>query len=188
MLVYPPSPLLSTSKIRGNAFLLVKPHPHPTPLNPTLLWLGHYGIKLYKCLQELNTIYRYNYQFVSVRFEFQCYSRFFTSIIIWRSHHYRWMAANFDLYKAHMASEQGGFLNMPQPLRHWLTVYIGHLRDPWHSHPIPSVWHWSCHYLFYLFLRLKSVVGGIRIPNLLLAGRTLLSLWQRSTPAAVNHQ
>ena len=20
--------------------------------------------------------------------------------------------------------------------------------DPWHSHPIPSVWQWSCHYLF----------------------------------------
>ena len=41
--------------------------------------------------------------------------------------------------------------------------------DPWHSHPFPSVWHWSCHYLF---LRLKSVAAGIQTPNLPLAGRT----------------
>ena len=43
--------------------------------------------------------------------------------------------------------------------------------DPWHSsHLLPSVWQWSCHNLF---LRLRSVAAGIRIPNLPLAGRTL---------------
>ena len=35
--------------------------------------------------------------------------------------------------------------------------------DPWHSDLMPSVWQWSCHYLF---LRHRSVATGIRIPNL----------------------
>ena len=33
--------------------------------------------------------------------------------------------------------------------------------DPWHSHLLPSVWQWSCHYLF---LRLRSVANGDRTP------------------------
>ena len=33
--------------------------------------------------------------------------------------------------------------------------------DPWHSHLFPSVWQWSCHYLF---LRLRSVATGDRTP------------------------
>ena len=33
--------------------------------------------------------------------------------------------------------------------------------DPWHSHLLPSVWRWSCHYLF---LRLRSVATGDRTP------------------------
>ena len=43
-------------------------------------------------------------------------------------------------------------------------------KDPWHSHLLPSVWQWSCHYMF---LRLRSVAAGIRTPNLPLARRTL---------------
>ena len=31
--------------------------------------------------------------------------------------------------------------------------------DPWHSNLLPSVWQWSCHYLF---LRLRSVATGDR--------------------------
>ena len=42
--------------------------------------------------------------------------------------------------------------------------------DPWHSHLLPSVWQWSCHYLI---LRLRAVAVGMRIPNLPLARRTL---------------
>ena len=34
--------------------------------------------------------------------------------------------------------------------------------DPWHSHLLLRVWLWSCHYLF---LRLRSVMVGIRTPN-----------------------
>ena len=39
--------------------------------------------------------------------------------------------------------------------------------DPCHSHLLPSVSQWSCHYLF---LRLRSVAAGIQTPNLPLAG------------------
>ena len=42
--------------------------------------------------------------------------------------------------------------------------------DPRHLHLFPSVWQWSCHYLF---LRLRIVAAGIRTPNLLFAGLTL---------------
>ena len=31
--------------------------------------------------------------------------------------------------------------------------------DPWHSYLVPSVWQWSCHYLF---IRLSSVTAEIR--------------------------
>ena len=42
--------------------------------------------------------------------------------------------------------------------------------DPSHSHLLPSVWQWSCHYLF---LRLRSFTAIIRTPDLPLAERTL---------------
>ena len=34
--------------------------------------------------------------------------------------------------------------------------------EPWHLHLLPSVWQWSCHYIF---LQLMPVVAGIRTPN-----------------------
>ena len=40
----------------------------------------------------------------------------------------------------------------------------------WHSHLLPSIWQWSCHYLF---LWPKSDAAGIRTSNLLLGGPTL---------------
>ena len=42
--------------------------------------------------------------------------------------------------------------------------------DPWHSHLLPNVKEWSCHYLF---LRRMPVTAGIRPTNLSLAGPTL---------------
>ena len=60
---------------------------------------------------------------------------------IWRSHHYRWMAANFYLNKAHMAIEQWQFFSVPRLMLHGSSVYNGHLWDPWHSHQIPSFRH-----------------------------------------------
>ena len=50
--------------------------------------------------------------------------------LIWRRHHCRRRAANFDLCSALMAIEQWGFHNFPHPLRHGPTVYNGHLRGP----------------------------------------------------------
>ena len=41
---------------------------------------------------------------------------------------------------------------------------------PWHLHLLPSLFQWSCHYLF---LWLGSVAAGNRTPNLPLAGPTL---------------
>ena len=35
-------------------------------------------------------------------------------------------------------------------------------KDPWHSHLLPSVWQWNCHYLF---LRLGSVRLGFQQPT-----------------------
>ena len=42
--------------------------------------------------------------------------------------------------------------------------------DSWHSHLLPSVWHWSCHYLYGRF---GSFADGIWTLNLPLARRTL---------------
>ena len=66
--------------------------------------------------------------------------------LIWRRHHYRWRAANFDLCSALMAIEQWGFFSLPHLLWHGASVYNGHLRGP--MTVLPSVWQWSCRYLF----------------------------------------
>ena len=50
--------------------------------------------------------------------------------LIWRRHHYRWRAANFDLCSALMAVEQWGFFSVPHLLWHRASVYNGHLRGP----------------------------------------------------------
>ena len=52
---------------------------------------------------------------------------------------------------------------------HPFTIVIS--EDPWHSHLLPSVWQWGCHYLFYW---LNSVAAGILTPNIPLVGRTPL--------------
>ena len=49
---------------------------------------------------------------------------------IWKRHHYRWRAANFDLCSALMAIEQWGFFSVPHLLWHGAPVYNGHLRGP----------------------------------------------------------
>ena len=49
---------------------------------------------------------------------------------IWRRHHCRWRAANFDLCSALMAIEQWGFFSVPHLLWHGASIYDGHLRGP----------------------------------------------------------
>ena len=75
--------------------------------------------------------------------------------IIWRRHHCRWRAANFDLCSALMAIEQWGFFSVPHLLLHGASVCNGRLRGP--LTPSPSVWQWSCHYLF-----LRTPISRIR--------------------------
>ena len=50
--------------------------------------------------------------------------------LIWRRHHCRLKAANFDLCSALMAIEQWGFFNVPHLLWHGSTLYNDHLRGP----------------------------------------------------------
>ena len=71
--------------------------------------------------------------------------------LIWRRHHYRWRAANFDLHvcSALMAIEQWEFFSVPYLLWHGAVIS----KDPWHSHLLPSVSQWSCYYLFLRLLR-----------------------------------
>ena len=72
--------------------------------------------------------------------------------LTWRRLHCRWRAANFDLCSALLAIERCH--------THCDTGLLVISEDPWHSHLLPSVWQWSCHYLF---LRLRSVSTGDRI-------------------------
>ena len=68
--------------------------------------------------------------------------------LIWRRHHYRWRATNFDLCLALISIEQWGFVNCHTycDTVHPFIMVIS--EDPWHSLLMPSVWQWSCHYPF----------------------------------------
>ena len=48
--------------------------------------------------------------------------------LIWKGHHCRWRAANFDLCSALLAIEQSGFFRVPHLLWHGTSFYNGHLR------------------------------------------------------------
>ena len=76
----------------------------------------------------------------------------------------------WPICSALMAIEQWGFFCVPHLLWHGASVIIVISENPWHSHLLPSVWQWSCPYLF---LRLRSVAVGIRTPNIPLAVPTL---------------
>ena len=51
-----------------------------------------------------------------------------------RRHHYRWRAANFDIYSAQMVIEQWRFFSVPHLLRHGTSVYNGHLQVTCYTH------------------------------------------------------
>ena len=50
--------------------------------------------------------------------------------LLWRRHHYRWRAANFDLCSAHIAFEKWGFFSVPHLLWHGESISTGHPRGP----------------------------------------------------------
>ena len=83
--------------------------------------------------------------------------------LIWRRHHYRWRAANFDLCLAFMAVEQWGFFSVPHLLWHGASVYNGHLRGPVTLTSLAERLAGNCHYLFW---QLRSVAAEIWTPNL----------------------
>ena len=68
--------------------------------------------------------------------------------LIWRRHHCRWRAENFELYSALIAIEQWGFFYVPHLLWHGSSVFKVISEDSWHSHPMSSVWQWNWIYLF----------------------------------------
>ena len=90
--------------------------------------------------------------------------------LIWRRHHHRWWAANFDLCSALMAIEQWGIFNVQHPLWHGPSVYNGHLRGPVTLRRIAER---LAVELLQHVLTTKFVAPGIPTPNLPLAGTTL---------------
>ena len=73
--------------------------------------------------------------------------------VIWRRHHYRWRAANFDPCSALMAIEQWACHTYCDTGHPFIMVIS---EDPLHSHLLPGVLQLSCHYLL---LRLLSRLG-----------------------------
>lgn len=53
---------------------------------------------------------------------------------LWRRHHYRLRASNFDFCSAFIVIEHRGFFSVPNLLRHLLSVYNGHLQEPVFKH------------------------------------------------------
>ena len=96
---------------------------------------------------------------------FVCFLEFIVPLenfsLIWRRHHCRWRAANFDLCSNLWPLSSEGSLTRHTYCDTGLPFIMVISEDPWHSHLLPSVWQWSCHYLF---LRLRSVATGDRTP------------------------
>ena len=69
--------------------------------------------------------------------------------LIWKRHHHRWRAAILTCAR-HLwpLSSEGS-----------LVFKLVISEDPWHSHLLPSVWLWSCHYLFKRLRAFMSQLG-----------------------------
>ena len=87
----------------------------------------------------------------------------------WRRHHYRWRAANFDLYSALMAIEQWGFFCVPHLLWLGASVYNGHLRGSVTLTPIAK--RLTVELSLPVF-QLGSIAAGTRTLNFPLVGQT----------------
>ena len=71
-------------------------------------------------------------------------------LLVWSFSFYSWIFCLYGdiiitseglqiFFSALMAFEQWGFFSMPHLLWQGPTLYNGHLQDPWHTHPLPSV-------------------------------------------------
>ena len=119
--------------IRPEAIFLIKLFDCNTPFH----WLRDLLQNVLLCFSNLYTsICKYKIVVLckSVHDCLFVYLGFFVSLenfsLLWRRHHCRWRASNFELCLALMAIEQWGFFNVPHLLRHGSTVYNGHLRGP----------------------------------------------------------
>ena len=108
---------------------------------------------------------------MAIIFELAAIALFVCFSLIWRRHHCRWRAANFDLCFAHMVIEKWGFYSVPHLLRHGASIYNGHLRGPVTLTPISK--RLAVELLLPCFFQLSSVAAGIQIFNLPPAKRTL---------------
>ena len=106
-------------------------------------WWRHslvHGIRYFVCLFVCGLVGLFVCLFVCWFFPLENFS------LIWRRHHYRWRAANFDQCSAYMAIEQWGVF-----LRCHTYCDSGHpfimviSDNPWHSHLLPGVWLCSQH-------------------------------------------
>ena len=84
----------------------------------------------------------------------ESHSRIF--LLIWRRHHCRWRAANFDLCSALFVIVQSGLFSVPHLQCLWASVYNGHFRGP------VTLTTNAEHLVVELFLWLRSVAGWIR--------------------------
>ena len=91
--------------------------------------------------------------------------------LIWRLHHCRWRTACkfWPQYSWPLSREGSLACQTYCDTGHPFMMVIS--EDPWHSHLLPSVSHWSCHYLFYDFG--VSRLEFEHVPNLPHARRTL---------------
>ena len=89
--------------------------------------------------------------------------------LIWRRHHYRWTAANLELYSALMVIKQWFFLACHTfcDTEHPLIMVIS--EDPWHWHLLPSVT--SC------FIDLGLSRLGFKHPTFRMRNKTICAHW-----------
>ena len=103
------------------------------PLN---LFENNLAINLQSILTNYNLSLYITYRFLEIYFLlFVC-----DFSLIWRRHHCRWRAANFDLCSALMAIEQWGFFSVPHLFCDTGCLFIMFIsKDPWNSHRLPNV-------------------------------------------------
>ena len=92
--------------------------------------------------------------------------------LIWRRHHGRWGAANFDPYSALMTMKQWRFFNVQRLLWHGTSVSKGHLWGPMTTHTYCLAY--SSGVVTTYFNDVDYVAARIQTPNLPHARRTLL--------------
>ena len=81
--------------------------------------------------------------------------------LIWRRHHCQWRVTILTYARQLRSLSSEGSLSChtySDTLNPFIMVIS---EDPWHSHLLPSVWQWNCHYLF---LRLGFVPTEERTP------------------------